>query len=151
MNRQGYILLETVVALTLLSVAAYTVHGTIRQALLARGQAQDYAQVRLLLEGVVADAQLQPLVVEGQRSGRFLAPHNRFSWTYSIRKIDLPMPPPPPMELMQERGDQEFEYSRPHLAHIHATVRWSRGGIDHEESFETLFSPMKLWLPKEER
>ncbi|MCH7909983.1 MAG: hypothetical protein IIB38_10245, partial [Candidatus Hydrogenedentes bacterium] len=60
----GYILLETAVALVLLSVGATTVHRTIQEAIRTRGQAQDYTRVRFLLDQVVADIEIQPELTE---------------------------------------------------------------------------------------
>ena len=149
----GYILLEALVALTLLGVISYSIHGTFQQALMTRGQAQDYTRVRFLLEKVVADQQLQPLVVERADDGFFDGEGNdRFWWEYKIKKIRLPKPPEPTTPPPRGRSHPVFRYPLDggFLVHIVATVSWRRGGRDFSESIETLFSPQKLWQSKEE-
>ena len=52
----GYVMVETVVAMGLLSVSMVAIHGAVRQTVIARGQAQDYTIARFLLEEIVAKA-----------------------------------------------------------------------------------------------
>lgn len=149
----GYILLEALVALTLLGVISYSIHGTFQQALMTRGQAQDYTRARFLLEKVVADQQLQPLVVERADDGFFDGEENdRFQWEYQIKKIRLPKPPEPTTPPPPGTSRPPFRYPLDggFLVHIVATVSWTRGGQEFSESIETLFSPQKLWQSKEE-
>ena len=68
----GYILIETAVALVLLSVGAMTVHRTIQEAIRTRGQAQDYTRVRFLLDQAVADLELQPELIVHAAQGQFV-------------------------------------------------------------------------------
>ena len=144
----GYILVEAVVALVLLSVGAYAVHGTLRQAILTRGQAQDYTQVRFALQQVVSDIELQPMLQEEERSGRFAGELERFAWRYTISRVELPLPlealalPPPQREFAYPKG-LDF------LTRVHVTIDWERGGQPFSESFETLLSPGKLFQPPE--
>lgn len=142
-NADGYILVEAVVALVLLSVGAYAVHGTIRQAVLTRGQAEDYTQARFLLEQVIAGVQIQPRIKEETKEGVFPEPHGRFRWETSIERIDLPIP--------ARASASDFEYPRglDYLARIRATVYWERSGQPFSESYETLVSPGKLYQPPE--
>jgi hypothetical protein len=144
-GQDGYIMLEAAVALVLLTAGVYAVHGSIRQAIEARGQAQDYTEVRFLLEKVLADVEMQPELVEHESRGTFPRPHERFSWSYSVRRIDLQLP-----ELTEQLIEQGIRYPVEFLAHVSATVTWTRGGREYSESFETLFSSSKLWQPPEE-
>lgn len=144
-GQDGYIMLEAAVALVLLTAGVYAVHGTIQQAIEARGQARDYTQVRFLLEEVLADVEMQPKLVEHEERGRFDPPHERFSWSYAVRRIDLPLP-----EIPEELTEGGIEFPVEYLAHVTATVTWTRGGREYSESFETLFSPEKLWQPPKE-
>ena len=91
-NADGYILVEAVVALVLLSVGAYAIHGTLRQAVLTRGQAEDYTQALFLLGQVIAGVQIQPRIKEDTNKGIFPEPHGRFRWETSIERIYLPIP-----------------------------------------------------------
>ena len=144
----GYIMIETVVALVLLSVGAYAVHGTLRQAILTRGQAEDYTQVRFALQQLVSDLELQPILKEEERSGRFPGDLERFAWRYTISRVALPLPPevlalPPPQ--------REFAYPKglDFLTRVHVTIDWTRGGQPFSESFETLLAPSRLFQPPE--
>lgn len=146
-HRGGYILVETMVALVLLALGSWAIHGTIRQAILARGQAQDYTQARFLLEEVVAKLEMQPLLQLRSSKGSFPGELNRFSWEYVVRMVNVPRPAAPPAGGQSQRGNQSFEYPVEYLAHVHATVSWTRAGREFSESFETLFRPDKLWVP----
>lgn len=69
--RYGYIMVETVVAMGLLSTGMVVIHGAIRQTIIARGQAQDFTVARFLLEEIAAEKELQPELVEGSGQGNF--------------------------------------------------------------------------------
>ena len=144
----GYILLEAVVGLALLSIAAYAVHGTLRQALETRGQAQDYTRVRFLLEELLAQEQLQPFSEWETRSGVFPAPNDRFRYTVAVAPVEVPKPPPRP----QPPGAPEFDfhYQEPYLVHLKVSVTWERFGRTFSESLETLFQPTRMPLNPDE-
>lgn len=146
-QRDGYILVETMVALVLLALGSWAIHGTIRQAILARGQAQDYTQVRFLLEEVVAKLEMQPLLRQGAEQGVFGGELSRFSWESTVKRVNVPSPARQSAGFAPGRGRQAVEYPAEYLTHIHATVTWTRGGREFSESFETLFRPSKLWEP----
>ncbi len=146
-NRGGYILIEAAVAMVLLSIGALTVHRTIQEAVRTRGQAQDYTRARFLLEQVMADLESQPELVEHSDRGRFEGEHARFSWDYRVRRVNLPKPgrplrPPPEGEKIKK-----FTYpeGQEYLAHLRATVSWTRSGRPFSESYETLLAPEALW------
>ena len=149
-GRGGYILVEATVALVLLSLGAYAVHGTIRQALITRGQAQDYTQVRFLLERIASEVSLQPMVKEESQSGSFTGDFSRFAWSYTLSRVDVPLPQPPPFPPAGWAEPEDFEYQVEYLGLITATVTWQRAGQPYSESLETLFNPFKLWQPIEE-
>lgn len=149
-GRGGYILVEATVALVLLSVSAYAIHGTIRQALITRGQAQDYTQARFLLERIASEVALQPMVQAESQSGRFEGEFSRFEWSYTLSRVDVPLPEPPPFPPPDWVEPDDFEYRVEYLGAITATVSWQRAGQPYSESLETLFNPFKLWQPIEE-
>jgi len=93
--RSGYILIETAVALAILSIGALTINTTIREAIQTRGQSQDFTRARFLLDEVMAGITGEPVVTEGSRSGRFSGSDQRFSWEYAIRRVNMPPPPVP--------------------------------------------------------
>lgn len=155
MNRRsqalgGYILVETAVALVLLSVGAMTIHRTIQEAIRTRGQAQDYTHARFLLTQVVAELEIQPELVEGSSQGQFSDEHSRFSWSYDVRRVNFPVPTAPirPAPEGKEQGQSiKFLEGQNYLAYVQATVSWTRSGISFSESYETLLGPEKLWQP----
>lgn len=143
----GYILVEAAVAMVLLSIGALTVHRTIQEAVRTRGQAQDYTRARFLLEQVVADLEIQPELIEHSDRGRFAGEHARFSWDYRVQRVNLPRPGPPLRPPPEGKQVQSFEYpeGQEYLAHLRATVSWTRSGRSFSESYETLLSPDSLW------
>ena len=143
---KGYILLEAVVAMVVLSLGIYAVHGTIRQAIITRGQSQDYTRVQFLLEEVMAYATLQPLMQVGEASGRFVQLEKRFAWKYTIRKVDVPSPTSGSPGALGDEDPLAINDRVPYLAHVHATVTWKRAGREFSESMETLYNSNSLWI-----
>lgn len=153
----GYILFEALIALTVLSVTIYVIQDGIRQAVIARGHAQDFTQARFLLEDLVNQLQLQPLVKEESKSGHFPGENKRFSWEYRISKVDLPLPPRPPRPPRPagykgqpgyaNEPPEEPELPVPFLGKIEVTIAWTRSGTPFEVSAQTIFAPERLWLP----
>ncbi len=147
-NQSGYILFEATLALVLLTVGAYSVHGVIRQAVLTRGQAQDYTSAKFLLEQLVADVEFQPLVMPEKHEGRFEGEYERFSWSTEVNKIEIPKPEGPLISLGGGGPDPaELKLQSPALAHVIAKITWQRGGRTFTETMETLFDYKKLWIP----
>lgn len=133
----------------LLSLSMLAINGALRQAILVKGQAQDYTQARFLLEEQIAKVEIQRELSVVENSGRGSGDLARFRWQYRVAKIMLPEPELPP-DISPERM-REMKLRAPYLAKITATVFWSRGGVEHEETLETLWAPDKLWIPPEER
>lgn len=145
----GYILIETAVAVLLLSVGAFAVHRTIQEAIRTRGQAQDFTRARFLLDQRMAELMAQPVLTERRAQGRFAGQDDRFSWSSDIRRVNVPVPKAP----LRPRPDAppappfEFPGNRDYLARVQVTVSWERGGMDFSESYETLLPPQRLWQP----
>lgn len=152
-RRDGYILIETAVAIVVLSVGAFAVHRTIQEAIRTRGQSQDYTQARFLLDQVMADVTEQPELVEGRRQGQFPAPNDRFSWEAVVQRVNVPAPTiplkPPPRGEKPQRFAYPEDYA--YLARVRVTVYWTRSQQDFSESYETLLQPDRLWQPPRER
>jgi hypothetical protein len=144
----GYILLEAVVSMALLSVSVIGINASLRQALLVKGDAQDYTQARFILEQQIAKVELQRQLNAVENSGTCPGDLSRFSWRYKVTKIELPQPELP-ADIPPERL-QSLKLAAPYMAKIEATVTWSRAGIDHQETIETLWIPEKLWTPPED-
>lgn len=147
-RRGGYILIEAVVSLGLLSVSVVAIHGSLRQAVLVKGEARDYTMARFILEEQIANVELQRQLTVMTNSGRGKGDLSRFHWTCEVTKVPLPEPEIPPY-IPPEKEDN-FKLRAPYLAKIKATVKWSRAGVEHEEELETLWSPEKIWTPSEE-
>lgn len=144
-RRGGYILIEAVVSLGLLSVSVVAIQGSLRQAVLVKGEAQDYTMARFILEEQIAKVEQQRQLTEISNSGRGKGDLSRFRWTYKITKIPLPEPNIPP-HIPPEKLHL-LELNAPYMAKIEATVAWTRAGVEHEEKLETLWIPEKLWTP----
>jgi hypothetical protein len=138
---KGYILVETMVGLTVLSIGALTVHQVLNQAMLTRAQARDYTQARFLMEGLIEELLVQPELKPGRHTGRFTGGSNRFSYAYEIDKVELPRPEiPEEIELVAGTYIPEAWY----IGRIRAVIRWQRRGVDFDERMETLFPDTKL-------
>ena len=59
-SKAGYILVETVVAMVVLSIGIMTIQSSLRQIIIASGQARDYTQARFLLEELVEKLLFEP-------------------------------------------------------------------------------------------
>ena len=152
-NRQGargYIFVETVVAMGLLSVSMLVIQGAVRQAIITRGQAQDFTTARFLLEEVMAERELQPEMPEGSGSGRFDPPNARFAYEWELSKVKVPRPQMPP-DLSKDEIEQFKKMFKGYMGKLVATVRWSRAGQEREAVGETLLKPEQLWLPEGQR
>jgi hypothetical protein len=145
----GYMLLETVVAMALLSVGMVAIQGGLRQAIIVRGQARDATMARHILEQVIGKIELQDRLVESQGTGKGEAELSRFSWTWKISKIELPPPPIPPE--LPPQAQKELELRSKYVPKIQATVTWQRNGRPFKETAQTLWNPSKLFVPKEQQ
>ena len=141
----GWILVETLVALMILSVGVVAVNQALQDALLTRAMARDFTQARFLLEQVVSDLELQPQLVEGTaKSGGFGEDFERFAYHYEVSRVNLPAPELPPAA----RGMvvQPLQLPVSYLGKIRVTVSWTRAGRTFERVLETLIAPEKLYI-----
>ncbi|HOZ46874.1 MAG TPA: hypothetical protein PLO37_00500 [Candidatus Hydrogenedentes bacterium] len=145
-RRLGYILIESALAMALLSICMLAIQGAIRQTLFVRGQARDYTQVKFLLESIIGEIELQPEYIAMSKTVALPGEFSRFTASWDITRIDLPTPPLP-------RDVEEDEIKRlsvPYLAKVKATVKWQRSGQHFEESAETILAPERIYVTKEE-
>lgn len=153
-RRAGYILVETVVAMGVLSISMLIIHQDIRQAIMTRGQAQDFTTARFLLEKVFAEHMEQSLLREESDSGRFPPPHQRFAYEWTISKVEMPMPELPqdlPGENDEARLEKLREMYKGYMGKLRIHILWTRSGQEREAIVETLFPPEKLWVPEDYR
>jgi len=146
MNRvRGYILVETLTAMAVLSVTAAVVQQGVYTAVQARGLSQDYTTAQLLMEQLVATADLEPWLATGEsHHGEFDEPNARFSYAWSVEKVAVPMPALPPELSAEQRAGFEATL-RQHMGRLRVEIRWSRGGQDFDVTGETLVAPGRLW------
>lgn len=146
---KGYIFFETMVALAVLSVSAVVIQGAMRQAIAARGLAQDYTDARFLLEKIAAEHALRFQQPEGSGSGRFDPPFDRFSYEWELARVDVPMPVIPadvPPEIVMEVERSFHDY----MGKLTVRIFWSRAGVERDATGETLLRTELLWQPPEE-
>ena len=147
-HNKGYILFEAVFSMAILSIAGLTFQSALQQAILTRGQAMDYTTAKFLLEQINAEIELQPQHVEGEKSGTFPEPYNRFSYQYKISKISIPKPQLP-SELPPQLRENLEKMFRDYIAKVDIWIRWQRAGMKFEVHAQNLFQPEKLWIPEE--
>lgn len=147
LSRAGYVLLESLMAISVLSVSLVIVHRDMQQAIQVRGMGRDATEVRFLIEKLMADIALQVQLPECERKGEFDGELSRYSWRWKVSRYVMPKPPMPPHLNAQEV--QQFRLASPHLMKAEVWVKWTRNGTEREEKAETLFSPQKLFVPAE--
>ncbi len=147
MNRlRGYILVEAVTAMAVLSITAVAVQRSVHTAVLARGLAQDYTTAQFLLDRLAADQSLQPRIAAGEiHEGIFPPPHDRFSYRWSLENVDIPMPEPP-LGLAPEQRAALISGLLSYMGKLRIEVTWTRGGEPFSADGETLLSPDRVWV-----
>lgn len=144
----GWALVETIVALAVLSIGMLAVNRALSQGLLLRANARDYTVARFLGEARMNDLLLQPILVEGARgSGEFGDDHPGFTYAWTVRRVNLPQPRLPrgiPIDIGRLARPVEF------IGKVRLTVSWTRRGSPHETVFETLIGPERLYTPEAE-
>jgi hypothetical protein len=142
----GYLLVETVVSMAVLSVSMLYLHSAIRQGVQVHAQAQDYTTARFLLREVLSEQELQPQLVVTSESGTFPPPNTRFFYNLQISKEPIPLPEIPSNVPRETRAwiTQNFH---DYIGKVSVNIQWSRGGVDEQVLGETLLRPGQLWIP----
>lgn len=149
MKRLGYILVETIVSMGLLSVGMIAINGAVSQAIITRGQAQDYTIARFLMEQIDNEKEIEPSIEAGSGQGVFPGEYSRFSYEWRISPVTFPMPQLPPdmhPELASDLNDTLAKLCR--IGKLRIVIRWHRAGLDFEAVGETLLRPGQLWNPE---
>lgn len=151
MNQRGYILMETAVAILVLSIGIIAVQRSIRNAITLRGLANDYTQARFLTQELIGEALLQPRLEEKSERGNFEDEFSRFRWERKISRIDIPVPPPRFNPLRDLVGPPRILEILPvhYMGKVSATIFWTRQNIEHQHTMETLFRTERLWVPED--
>ncbi|MFP4499615.1 MAG: hypothetical protein ACLFTT_01320 [Candidatus Hydrogenedentota bacterium] len=146
-KRGGYILFETIVALGVLSVSIFTIYQGTRQALFLRARAEDFTTAQFLLEQVLEKQLLQYQLTESRGRGRFPGADRRFSYTWEISKVEVPLPPLP-QQLPEEARARFLEQYKRFMGKLSVVISWRRSGMDYEIKAEELMPPEQIWLPE---
>lgn len=154
-DKRGYLLVETVTAMALLSITIVSLHGAMQQAALTRAHAEDFTYARFLAEELMGQLDLRPELEEGSNSGEYAGRFSRFVWAYDISYVELE---PPDMEpgaewarsLDPELAGEEFQLPVSYLGKVRVEIHWTRLGQEFSYVVETLVSPDRLPDPDEE-
>ena len=109
----GFTMIEVLVALAILSVALTSVYRLHSQTLMMSARARFYSTAPLLVQGKLAEIELQGLKEAADGSGDFGDSHPGYNWTVHVENM--------PSDLLKEK-----EY---HLIRIEVTV--TRNDEDH--------------------
>ena len=124
-RRRGYILLESVVAMGVLSVGIVGINASLRQVLLTRALAEDFTRVRFYLDELVAAAELRYPVTSTEESGSY-GEESRFRWSRKIELYPIPIPPLPVELALEEALDLQQTVGQ--IAKVTVRVDWTRMG-----------------------
>lgn len=142
-RNQGWVLLETLVALVLLSVGVLAINRAMRESLATHAIARDYTVARFLLERKMSELEMQTLLDEGaQQSGSFGDEHPRFTFSWSVTRVDMPQPEIPAE--LQAFLIAPPELPEPYLGKITVTVSWTRAERPYSATAETLIDSRRL-------
>ena len=142
---RGYILVEAVTAMAVLSIAAIIVQQSVHTAVLARGLARDYTIAQYLLERISADRALEPCIAAGEaHMGTFPSPDDRFSYRWVVEEVDLALPNLPRGLPPEQAAELASKLVDP-MGRLHIEITWTRGGEPFSIFAETLLSPEQTW------
>ncbi len=145
-RRTGYILVEAMVAMGLLSLGMLSINTGLRQAVLVRGETEDLTLARFMLEEIMTDLEMQPELRESSGSGRFPGEQSRFRYEWEVRRVSIPRPtlPSDATEADITRFEEQF---KDFMGSVTVIIRWTRAGNEYEVVGETLLRPEQLWTP----
>lgn len=140
--KRGFVLIESLVALAVLSIGVIAVNRAMSEALTARALARDYTEARFLIEQKMGDLEAQPVLYDGAESGDFGQARPRFRWERTVEKIRVPEAETP--QGVTPGVAFVYEAPVPFLVKISVTVRWTRARREYAETFQTLAGPDKV-------
>jgi hypothetical protein len=136
-------------ALVVLSVGILAVNRGLGESLAIRAMARDYTQARFLLDQVMSELELQPVLVDGATgSGNFGKDNPRFSYSWVVSRVNLKIPEVPPQLLLQFPNGVQPPV--PYLGKISATVKWTRTGQTFSRTAETLIGMQRLYVEQQQ-
>lgn len=152
-KKGGYILIETLTAMAVLSISVLAINGAMRQAAITNALARDYTHARFVLEQVVASVELKPVIRARSESGRYSGELSHYRWEYEVDLVEMPVPSvsvnpdnPAHAELLRRVAEEGSQLELPvqRIPRITARVSWQRGGIEFTETVQTLMEPGRL-------
>ena len=147
-RKEGWVLIETLVAMVLLSVGVLAINRALRESLQTRAIAKDYTTARFLLDEKMGELEMQPVLNEGDSGAGAYKDRERFSYSWSVARVDLPTPAIPAE--LQQFFLEPPTLPEPHLGRITVTIKWTRVGREFDAIAETLISAQRI-LTLEER
>lgn len=87
-NKQGFTLLEVMVALAILAITLTSIYRLQAQTLVLSARARFYAQAPMLAQAKLAEMQRQGIQDSGDGSGDFGEDYPGYSWTVRIEDAD---------------------------------------------------------------
>lgn len=148
--KQGYILIETIVAMALLSISMLVIQQSLQQAILVRGRVLDYSNARLLLQQKMGEVEVQYELPESEEFGRFAPPYERFGWEWKLELLKVPRPQLPDF-VKEEKRKQLKRQFKPYMGKLTVTIDWERGGEPFSVTGQTLLKPEHIWIPEDQR
>ncbi|MBX7256370.1 MAG: type II secretion system GspH family protein [Candidatus Hydrogenedentes bacterium] len=146
-TNRGWILVETLVALVVLSVGILAANRALGESMFTRAMAQDYTQARFFIEQVMSELELQPMLAENSTGqGDFGKDYPRFKYKWAVSRADIPVPRVPP-EILVNYPDG-IEMPVPYVGKISVTVLWTRRDQTYTRTAETLIGPERLYVYK---
>jgi len=155
---RGYVLVEVVVSMMVLTVGILSVSRSFSVAMLARGLSQDYTDSRYLaaeqIWQAVAQAEAGALTLGGAQ-GRFPDPWRKFSWEWKVEETSLPYEVS--VKIREVVGPQRSRRGRSRRAvpqveieeqpekffnRVVVTVKWTRRNVEYERWVATLVPPI---------
>ena len=82
-RKEGWVLIETLVAMVLLSVGVLAINRALRESLQTRAIAKDYTTARFLLDEKMGELEMQPVLNEGDGGTGIYKDQERFSFSWS--------------------------------------------------------------------
>lgn len=138
--QSGFLLLEVILAITIITVGTVAIMRTYTTSLAAGIVSQQYMTASNLLDQVIWDKTSLKEIPSGNSSGKFPAPHSIYTWDVTIEEILPDLAPADELEDFEETGNEpETDVDKPVyiLYVVHAAVKWTYRKKVKELSYQT--------------
>ncbi len=160
MNRrsaqQGYLLIEAIVAMAVLSAGVVAINESLHRAVLLRAISDDNTRAAFFLSDIMGPLEVQynvpEMTVEGSLAEKYGSKSTRagtgglerFRYRVQVENFDLPMPALPP-DLPPEMFMALEEAGKNQLRKIKATIMWTRASQKFECTAQTVVLQQPEW------